>query len=101
MNCFLNTKLNIKFTKLPFFKEIQVLNCMKIQKNVMYISSLFLTYHELYKKARGLPWKDEKISHYGIKMQKKEQIASKINTILCCKKLVDNVPYFIICNDMK
>jgi len=27
---------------------------MKIQKNIMYISLLFLTYHELYKKARGL-----------------------------------------------
>jgi len=30
------------------------------------------------KKQGVYPGKDEKISHYGIKLQKKEQIASKI-----------------------
>lgn len=65
----------------------------------MYISLLFLTYHELYKKARGSPRKDEKISQFGIKLQKKEQIVSKINTILRCNILVDfNKKIYIIHN---
>lgn len=51
------------------------------------------------KKQGGSPRKDEKISQFGIKLQKKEQIVSKINTILRCNILVDfNKKIYIIHN---